>query len=302
MTITKRTAPHRSLLLDDPATGRLIATIGLVSAALSLSVFLTNLLTGNAVRPAPGLGVIASLAVVVLARTDRLRGAALVLCWGLVGVGALAPYTTHGLFHPAWGLCAVGAMAGGWLFGRRMAYALAVTGSILALALLVLEKSGHTVPPAASHEVAIAAILATIWLSTIIGRWTADSLVDQRVRRAEEARGRLAVANESLRVSEAQMRSVLNTMAVGVIVIDNSAGAPLFVNEAFCAMLGLSRDEAMALRPRDVFPPEEIDALQERMRQASVGSLPFDTGVPLRHREGRYLITEIRSTCGVSRG
>lgn len=71
---------------------------------------------------------------------------------------------------------------------------------------------------------------------------------------------------------------------------DNRPGPLMEVNRAACDLLGYTREELMALDPRDLMPPEEYDRLGDIRKRMAAGSVMFET----RHldREGRAIPVE----------
>src|SRR6516162_2951177 len=67
-------------------------------------------------------------------------------------------------------------------------------------------------------------------------------------------------------------RDVFNASPIG-IVVENLEGQPLFVNPAFCSMLGFSAEEIRSKHCVDFSPPEDAEkdwALFQQLRAGSI--------------------------------
>jgi PAS domain S-box-containing protein len=67
-------------------------------------------------------------------------------------------------------------------------------------------------------------------------------------------------------------RDVFNASPIG-IAVENLAGQPLFVNPAFCAMLGFSEEELCRKHCVDFSPPEDAEKDWARFQQLRAGSI-----------------------------
>lgn len=101
-------------------------------------------------------------------------------------------------------------------------------------------------------------------------------------------------AEEALRQSEQNVRTILETMVVGIIVTKGDTF--LFINNAFCRMMGYELDELFALK--DVWSlvhTDDREALRARYKARMNGeALPSPTfEVRYRHKQGHDVWTEI---------
>ena len=95
---------------------------------------------------------------------------------------------------------------------------------------------------------------------------------------------------------------VLNQMGVGLVV-----GRPekaVVVNDAFCALIGYSADELLALQPfMDVFAPEARDLIMGRARRRMAGvPEPPQYETEILHRDGRRIPVEVSAQVAVIAG
>lgn len=107
---------------------------------------------------------------------------------------------------------------------------------------------------------------------------------------AEAARQALAVSEEALRDSEAQLRDLIdNTTAV--IFIKDLEGRYIDVNSRYEDLFGIGRDDIRGKTDYDVFPPEIAEALQSNDAKVveSASALQIEEEVPHGDRLNTYL-------------
>jgi PAS domain S-box-containing protein/diguanylate cyclase (GGDEF)-like protein len=95
-------------------------------------------------------------------------------------------------------------------------------------------------------------------------------------------------AARALRASEEQYRATFEQAAVA-IVHSSLEGELRLVNEAFCAMTGFSRAEAVQLDIRDITHPEDIGASTAGRTNIIKGSGPYQREFRLRRKDGSHL-------------
>ncbi|HEX6549913.1 MAG TPA: EAL domain-containing protein [Gammaproteobacteria bacterium] len=100
-------------------------------------------------------------------------------------------------------------------------------------------------------------------------------------------------AEQALQRSEQRYRLLVDHSQVGVFINEN--GRYTYVNNAFATMLGYTEAEFVQLSYRDIFPPEELAAADERFQKRSRGEdVPDDYESTLLHkdRKTRVIVTQ----------
>jgi diguanylate cyclase (GGDEF)-like protein/PAS domain S-box-containing protein len=100
-------------------------------------------------------------------------------------------------------------------------------------------------------------------------------------------------AEQALQRSEQRYRLLVDHSQVGVFINEN--GRYTYVNNAFAAMLGYTETEFTQLSYRDIFPPEELAAADERFEKRLRGeAVPDDYESSLLHkdRKTRVIVTQ----------
>jgi PAS domain S-box-containing protein len=101
-------------------------------------------------------------------------------------------------------------------------------------------------------------------------------------------------ANEHIRKRELFLRTILETTLDGFLVL-NTDGVIAEVNEAYCTMLGYSKEELLGLHINSIDGIEVPEQTRERIRRiAADGSELFETGH--RHKDGAVMPVEISTT------
>ncbi len=103
-------------------------------------------------------------------------------------------------------------------------------------------------------------------------------------------------AEAALRDAELQLRTVLNTMEVGILVADRQSARHIFVNDHFCRMFGYSREQVMAMTVADLAPPDQRDFIMASFASAANGNLGIKENRPFMRGDGTVRMMEIRDT------
>lgn len=117
--------------------------------------------------------------------------------------------------------------------------------------------------------------------------------VEREIREAKTRHSRRQ-AEEAIRRNEERFRTVLETSLDGFCVIDGE-GRILDVTQAYCRLIGYSREELVHMRISDLDVALDAAAVAQRIREnAERGSLGFET----RHRckDGRIVDVEVGTT------
>jgi PAS domain S-box-containing protein len=97
-----------------------------------------------------------------------------------------------------------------------------------------------------------------------------------------------AKAEDSLRASEERYRAIINQTTVGILRKDRH-GNMLFVNQAFCEMLGYNSVELIDKSIWEVTHPDDIEKNRELYNQMMRDGLPFRIEKRLIHRDGSII-------------
>lgn len=100
-------------------------------------------------------------------------------------------------------------------------------------------------------------------------------------------------AEEALQGSEQRYRLLVEHSQVGVFINEN--GRYTYVNSAFANMLGYSEAEFLQLTYRDIFPPEEVSAADERFQKRLRGEhVPdnYESSLLHKDRHTRIIVTQ----------
>jgi PAS domain S-box-containing protein len=111
--------------------------------------------------------------------------------------------------------------------------------------------------------------------------------VHSRCRVSERRDGRVArvlgisvdvtarkAAEEARRLSDERYRAFFELTAVGAAEVDLAEGRYLRVNDAYCTMLGYSRDELLSLTFQDITFPDDLDADNSHFARLVRGAIP----------------------------
>lgn len=95
--------------------------------------------------------------------------------------------------------------------------------------------------------------------------------------------------------AEQEYKTIIQTTMDGYLVVDAHAGRFLDVNDAYCKMLGYSREEILCMRTSDIEAMESPERVKQHTEQIrNMGCAQFET----RHRrkDGRIIDVEISAT------
>lgn len=150
------------------------------------------------------------------------------------------------------------------------------------LALLV---TAYRAPTGTVQKALIAAVLVLAVLVLLSG-W----------RLQRQIRGRLS-AEAALREEHAFRTAMGNSLAIGMRARD-LAGRIIYVNPAFCRMVGFEADELIGtLPPYPYWNPADLDSHQAQNEAVLAGRAPQDGfESTIRHRDGRLVATRVYAT------
>ncbi|MBI3705968.1 MAG: PAS domain S-box protein, partial [Rhizobiales bacterium] len=104
---------------------------------------------------------------------------------------------------------------------------------------------------------------------TDFGVFQATIMLEDQVRsRTSE----LMLAKEQLGQSERQLRTILEYAPIGMAIADIN-GRFTLVNQAFCDIVGYSREELLALSPLDISHPDEFAASRVSLERLMAGEV-----------------------------
>lgn len=163
-------------------------------------------------------------------------------------------------------------------------------GSVLAAET---EPSSLDLMTVALLVTATSAVFIIAWVFTLKA---AIKRTKAEMRRAEDqTRQRLHTAQEEVAESEALFRSLFESSAAGMALLDMS-GRYFQVNQRFCNILGYSESEMLDLTWRDVTHPDDIARVEELDRAVESGeSQDFFTERRMIQKDGTVIWTSLSS-------
>jgi PAS domain S-box-containing protein len=119
------------------------------------------------------------------------------------------------------------------------------------------------------------------------------SIADRRPIAARRI-ARLEEANRRLRESEARFRSLFQRASVGMYEVDFVRRKMLAVNDYVLERTGYSREEFLALQPKDLLTPESARRFGRRLEKLMAGEeLPQQVEFEVRLKDGSTLWTQL---------
>lgn len=103
-------------------------------------------------------------------------------------------------------------------------------------------------------------------------------------------------AEERLRASERRLRTIVNSVTDGLIVVEPDNGRIVFASEAMSQMLGYPADTLTAMNITDMHPPRDRSWVQEDFRNHAAGRRSFTTEVPMQRSDGSTFMADITSS------
>lgn len=103
-------------------------------------------------------------------------------------------------------------------------------------------------------------------------------------------------AEESLRISEEQLRAIFDNAVDGILLTDLKKKKFYTGNKRICAMLGYTIEELMELGVGDIHPPESLSFVLSQFEKQSRREITIATGIPVRKKDGSTFYADINST------
>lgn len=121
-----------------------------------------------------------------------------------------------------------------------------------------------------------------------------EMLVTSRTKALENELAERKKAELALKQSEAKFRSVFEAANVGKSI--TGIDGKMFLNQAFCDMLGYTVDEMAVKKWQDITPPEDIDEVNRKIEPLLKGESDT-TRFTKRyiHKNGSYIITDLNT-------
>jgi PAS domain S-box-containing protein len=179
----------------------------------------------------------------------------------------------HGLTRPL-----SSGLAGGAMMRHMMPFALVAPAAIAWLQLKV-QAAGHYDSAFGS---ALSAVLLMLLLSGVVW-WTAVA--------ANNAHRERLSAEHALAASEDQFRYVFEHSVIGKSI--TRTDGTLQVNDAFCRMLGYSREEFVHQRWQDITHPDDIEPNQRALDSLAAGAPSVRFTKRYLHKNGSIVWAEI---------
>ncbi len=103
-------------------------------------------------------------------------------------------------------------------------------------------------------------------------------------------------AQAALRQNRDELQAIYDQIMDGIIIADAERLNPVRVNPAFCRMLGYSEEEAYALLPDRVHPPEVLPTVREHFEAVKKGAVARIDNLPFLCRDGSIVYADVISS------
>jgi PAS domain S-box-containing protein len=113
----------------------------------------------------------------------------------------------------------------------------------------------------------------------------------QSALQEEIARGKQL--EKALKASEKQFRAFVENSVDGVLVSDAETYRMVYANPAICSLLGYSRQEMAEMTVAQIYPVQELEAVQKQFEDLAKGRKPMATAVPCRRKDDTIVYADI---------
>jgi PAS domain S-box-containing protein len=103
-------------------------------------------------------------------------------------------------------------------------------------------------------------------------------------------------AEARLRQNRDELQAIYDQVADGIIIVAAETQNPVRTNAAFRRMAGYCEDEAYALSPERVHPPEALPVVREHLEVVQRGLVARIDSVPFLHRDGSLFYADVVSS------
>jgi diguanylate cyclase (GGDEF)-like protein/PAS domain S-box-containing protein len=93
--------------------------------------------------------------------------------------------------------------------------------------------------------------------------------------------------------SETRLKTVLDTTADGIVLVDSKTTRFSFANRAFCDMLGYRPEEVSALGLREIHPAEKLAEIRESLERNLRGEIRGTSDIPLVRKNGSVFFADV---------
>ena len=100
-------------------------------------------------------------------------------------------------------------------------------------------------------------------------------------------------AEQSIRESELRYRTLIDSAAEGILVVDTETRKFLHVNPAICRMLGYSEEELVMLGIEDIHPKESLDYVMGEFMAVVRGEKTSSMNIPLLRKDKTIRYTDV---------
>ena len=109
-------------------------------------------------------------------------------------------------------------------------------------------------------------------------------------------------AEEALRQSYEELRTIYESMIDGLLVADLDTAELVLANPTICQMLGYSEDELLALPATAIHLPEDVPSVLQRFKERVAGQRQSALNLPARAKDGSTVPVDIVSNTMTFRG
>jgi diguanylate cyclase (GGDEF)-like protein/PAS domain S-box-containing protein len=104
------------------------------------------------------------------------------------------------------------------------------------------------------------------------------------------------LAEQSMRESEQELRSIFAGALDGILVTDLDSGKFVTGNPAICAMLGYTRHELVAIGMSAIHPPDDLPEVLAQAKKMLAGETPMAAGIRVRRKDASVFYADITGT------
>jgi PAS domain S-box-containing protein len=101
------------------------------------------------------------------------------------------------------------------------------------------------------------------------------------------------LAEGLLRLSQSRARAIFDGARDGITLVDAQTLKAVDVNPTFCAMLGYTHDELMAMQLVDIHPPHSLPMVLSTFEKQAHGEMLLPQDLPVRRKNGEEFVAEV---------
>jgi formate hydrogenlyase transcriptional activator len=119
--------------------------------------------------------------------------------------------------------------------------------------------------------------------------------LEQKILQLEKEIQARHEAEETLRASEGNLKTIFKNIVDGMLVADVKTGRFVMANDALCRMLGCSAEEILHLSVADIHPTESLDHVRLQFDKQARGELSLAPDIPVKRRDGSVFFADVNA-------